>query len=216
MRIIPIANYSVNGKIKSDNCSRQNYFSNSYFVNNKNSISHDTVSFTNATKKAQAVLDFVAKGCPISPESEKKFVTMFAPQIYDLRKFNTPVEDILKQCGDDLGLTKKALGNYGLELYAGLPAGSTIKNARKDIVETGFFSQFDDINTNLYHYLDYNPAGQKSEVGERLGIASELWLDKVDDIETGIFKYKTPIESDLPIKAATLRSNAIRNFLDKQ
>ena len=180
-------------------------------------------NFSKLSNEGKAVIDYVKIGCPKTKEGEKIFQELFVPEIYDLHRECRSVETILSQCGNNPEVIDRTLGKYGLELYGNLPQGSTINNARKGIVETGYWSKYDDLHTNFINYLDYNPSGKLEELEERFGSHAPMWLERHEttgQIHTSLFSYKVVNDlvdtSSIAIEAKTLRSNAIRKYLDRQ
>ena len=171
--------------------------------------------------KGQAVLSYIEQGCPKTERGEYIFNKLFVPEIFDLNRVSTPVEKLLERCGDNVEVIDRALGKYGLELYGNLPKGSTTKTAHEGIAETGYWSKYDDLNTNFLNYLDYNPSGTLSELEERFGQHASLWLDipeAMGQIRTDFSSYRVIDDlgdtSSIKIKAETLRANAVRRYLD--
>ena len=173
-------------------------------------------------ERGQAVLQYVEKGCPKTKEGEKLFNEMFTPEIYDLYRMCVRVEDILAMCGDNLELITRALGKYGLELYGNLPQGSTITNKKEGIRETGYWSKFDDLNTNFMNYLLFNPKGTLTQLEERFGNHSPLWLDRMrmaDQVSAGLYSYRVLNDlghtSSVAVHAQCLRANAVKKYLNE-
>ena len=114
------------------------------------------------------------------------------------------------------------MGKYGLELYGQLPQGSTVENKYEGVEETGYWSKYDDLNTNFMNYLLHNPSGKLEQLEERFGSHAPMWLSRHENagqIITGLFAYKVIDDlgdvSSVSIEAKTLRSNAIRRYLDR-
>jgi len=174
-------------------------------------------------ERGEAVLRYIEKGCPETKEGEKLFDEMFTPEIYDLYRMKSPVENLLERCGDNLEIIYRALGKYGLELYGQLPQGSTITNKHEGIKETGYWSKYDDLNTNFINYLDFNPKGKLEQLQERFGSHSFLWLDRlqnVGEVSVGLFNYKVINDlgdtSTIAVDAQCLRHLAVKKYLDGQ
>jgi len=174
-------------------------------------------------ERGKAVLQYIEQGCPKTKEGEKLFNEMFTPEIYDLYRMCVRVEDILAKCGDNLELITRTLGKYGLELYGNLPQGSTITNKKEGVCETGYWSKFDDLNTNFMSYLLFNPKGTLTQLEERFGNHSPLWLDRMattGQISVDLCSYKVLNDlvdtSSVAVDAQCLRANAIKKYLDER
>ena len=204
-----------------------NYRNKTNFHNQKNfrayTLPNGKTLPVNLTKEGKAVLNYIEQLCPKTKECEKIFKKTFVPEIYDLYRMGWSVETILEKCGNNIELIERALGKYGLELYGGFPQGSLIKNARKEIKETGYWSKYDALNTNFINDLDYNPSGTLAELQERFGSHAPLWLSRhkvTGQVIEGLFTYRVVYDmcdgtSSLNIEAQTLRNNAIRKYLDR-
>ena len=186
-----------------------------------NSSSSVSLVQPQAIDKRKMVSDYVKKGCPKTEQGEQIFNRLFAPEIFDLNRVSTPVEKLLERCGDNVEVIDRALGKYGLELYGNLPTGSTTTTAHVGIAETGYWSKYDDLNTNFINYLDYNPSGSLSEIEERFGKHAALWLDKPEamgQVRSDFYSYKVINDlgdtSSIKVKAEALRANAVRKYLD--
>lgn len=173
-------------------------------------------------ERGKAVLQYIKQGCPKTKEGEKIFNEMFTPEIYDLYRMCVRVENILAQCGDNLEVIMRALGKYGLELYGNLPQGSTITNKTEGIRETGYWSKFDDLNTNFMSYLLFNPKGTLTQLEERFGSHSPLWLDRMEttgQVSVGLYSYRVLNDlghtSSVAVHARCLRQNAVKKYLDE-
>lgn len=225
MKILPVSNFAFTRNSNTSNIQKNqmnNNVSNNILMRNLKSAPCDTVSFKSASKKAKAVMDYVAKGCPVSEETQKLFYKMFDNELSIGLYENLPsIKSALEKCGDNLELTKMALGNYGLEAYAGLPAGSTIKNARKGLIETGYDTEvLVNMEKNLINYVGYNPKGNVSEVSERFGItASETLSGRMEHVlDFGIFGSYKPIKGNeemIEQVVKSTRDNAVRDYLDR-
>ncbi len=173
-------------------------------------------------ERGSAVLQYIEKGCPKTEEGKKLFNEMFTPEIYDLYRMCSPVENILARCGDNLEIIERALGKYGLELYGNLPQGSTIENKTERISETGYWSKYDDLNTNFMNYLLYNPSGKLEQLMERFGSHAPMWLSRhtnAGQISVGLYSYSVINDlvdtSSVTVEAQCLRHNAFKRYLDK-
>lgn len=180
-----------------------------------------TTDISKFSEKGKAVINYIKSGCPKTKQGEKIFNELFTPEIYDLHRECCSVETLLARCGDNLEVVDRALGKYGLELYGNLPQGSTTISKHKGIQETGYWSKYDDLNTNFINYLYHNPQGKLAELGERFGSHAPMWLSRHETtgaISIGLFCYKVINDlvdtSSIAVEAENLRAIAIEKYLD--
>ena len=172
------------------------------------------------SEKGKAVINYIKNGSPKTKQGEKIFNELFIPEIYDLYRECCSVETLLARCENNIEVVDRALGKYGLELYGNLPQGSTTICKHKGIQETGYWSKYDDLNTNFINYLYHNPQGKLAELEERFGSHAPMWLTRHETtgaISTGLFSYKVINDladtSSIAVEAQSLRAAAIRKYL---
>lgn len=173
------------------NSINQFYQKKNYNYQNKTSFKAKTMPQADVipsgiTEKGKAVLEYVKNGCPQTEEGTKLFQKKFNPDFFDSMHNHLSIASILDKCENNLDVINRALGKYGLEAYGKLGQGSTIKNARESLVETGYYSLYSDINDNFINYLFFNQNGKLSELEERFGNYGSLYLDNLENI--GIFR----------------------------
>ena len=138
------------------------------------------------TEKGKNVLDYVNQGCPKTQAGAYEFKRIFGNTNFDLSKNKLSIQDMLNKCDDNLEVIDRALGKYGLEAYGNLKAGSTIKDKRDNLVETGYFFKGADMHDNFLNYINANKKGTFDEITERFGEKSYSYLDGWEKV--GVFR----------------------------
>ena len=138
------------------------------------------------TEKGKAVMAYIEQGCPRTEEGTAIFKKNFEPNFFDPIHNTLSITNILKKCEGNLDVINRTLGKYGLEASAELKPGSTIKNTRENLTETGYWATGGSLYDNFTNYIYHNRAGSLTELEERFGNYASIYMDNWEKI--GVFR----------------------------
>lgn len=105
--------------------------------------------------------------------------------------------NLIDRCGDNLEQIKDLYGDYGLAYYAKLSPKRLIKDAPKDIVETGYKEDLT-ISGSFSEYFVTNQRGSVADIEQRFGKAGSVMykhFQKLGFVKTGISLENNAIQA---------------------
>ena len=190
-RSSPMRIIAVNNSLAKQNYNCKNPKQLSFGMLNTAKSASGQKSYTEAGK---SVLAYIKAGCPKTDAGKELLRKTFlhnGESFFNPLYNNESIKGIIRRCNNNPELIYRVTGKYGLELYGGLEIGSTLKDSKTGIIETGYFAPDSSIWNNFINYIYYNQKGTLADIDERFGEhASSYYFDSLGEIDVGLVAYE--------------------------